>query len=229
MTNFQKFKFKQITYYFGEFDPLNIREIAVKINKEFLRIAVDMNFDSNSNFEVYFFDSLAEVHDAINWPCAPKWVVGGIKEENTVLMLSPLSLEWNKQFSDRLKYQVLVHELVHCMTLSINPTLINNPRWLWEGIALYEARQFIDPKYMSGLRLGSLPTFSELNSITNTKIYDFGYTLIEFILEKWDRLKLFELIKSNGDFRQSLKIDSTEFLESWFFYIDNKYVKDKRQ
>ena len=38
----------------------------------------------------------------------------------------------------------LVHEFAHCVSLQVNPRIANNPRWLWESVAIYESRQSVD-------------------------------------------------------------------------------------
>ena len=41
------------------------------------------------------------------------------------------------------------HEFAHCVSLKINPAIGNNPRWLWQAVALYEANLPWDPSMLS--------------------------------------------------------------------------------
>ena len=70
--------------------------------------------------------------------------------------------------------------LQHSVTLRVNPAFANNPRWLWESIALYEARQFVDPRGLSFMASGQPPTFDQLSAIEDTRIYDVGHVIAEF-------------------------------------------------
>jgi hypothetical protein len=41
---------------------------------------------------------------------------------------------------------VVVHEFVHCVSLALNASIANNPRWLWETVAVYESLDFFLPE-----------------------------------------------------------------------------------
>ena len=34
-----------------------------------------------------------------------------------------------------------VHEFAHAVSLALDPSFSNNPRWFWEAVAVYEARE----------------------------------------------------------------------------------------
>lgn len=40
---------------------------------------------------------------------------------------------------------VAVHEFAHLVSLKLNPSIGNNPRWLWEAVAQYESNSFTHP------------------------------------------------------------------------------------
>jgi len=40
----------------------------------------------------------------------------------------------------------VVHGFCHAVSLYVSPTFGNNPRWLWEAVALYENAEFVDPR-----------------------------------------------------------------------------------
>ena len=50
------------------------------------------------------------------------------------------------------------HEMSHAISLSVNPTFGNRPRWLWESVALFENDEFVDPRSISYLAQGRFPT-----------------------------------------------------------------------
>ena len=48
------------------------------------------------------------------------------------------------------------HELAHCVSLYANPTIANNPRWLWESVALlYENGEIVDPRTLAYMAAGT--------------------------------------------------------------------------
>jgi hypothetical protein len=121
---------------------------------------------------------------------------------------------------------VAEHEFAHSMSLRINSSFANNPRWLWEAVAIYESGEFKDPTKFSYLKNGDYPTIAELDEGFNTstyQIYDVGYLITEFILNKWGSDKLNQLIKKNGNLQSVLGISTTEFGSQWEQFVKQKY------
>ena len=118
-----------------------------------------------------------------------------------------------------------VHEFVHVVSLNLNPDFGNNPRWLWEAVALYEAEEFRDPRDIDYLQKGNYPTLAQLNEGFNSgrNIYDVGYLLIDYIVNNWGSSELVELIKSNGDIEKVLAVSEEEFEQGWYKFVDSKY------
>ena len=119
-----------------------------------------------------------------------------------------------------------VHEFAHVVSLNLNPEFGNNPRWLWEAVALYESGAFRDPLRVDYLRAGELPTIEELNAgfSTGKNIYDVGYLLIEYFFSNWDSDRYIDLIKANGDIKTVLGISQSKFEDGWHSYLKTKYL-----
>lgn len=124
----------------------------------------------------------------------------------------------------------LLHEFVHIASIAVNRTIGNNPRWLWESVAQYEAGE-----YSSGLpRIDYIiardyPTLAELNVGFNEanearNIYQFGYVIAEYIVNKWGIERLVALIKSNGNIQSILGISVTEFDAGWHSFMEQEYL-----
>jgi hypothetical protein len=123
--------------------------------------------------------------------------------------------------------QIALHEFCHAVSLVVNNQIGNNPRWLWEAIAIYEAGEFVNPKTISYLVSGSFPTMVELNSDFNSggnKIYSVGYLLSEYIISSWNRTRYINLIKSNGNIQQTLEITTQQFEVGWKNFVIAKYL-----
>ncbi|OEH86847.1 hypothetical protein BHU72_00855 [Desulfuribacillus stibiiarsenatis] len=97
--------------------------------------------------------------------------------------------------------------------------------WLSEGVSVYEANQFRNPKDFNYIRENQFSTLSELSDTNNTKEYDLGYVVVEFIQVTWGIDALNNLIKSGGNVSATLKISTQEFEKEWNQYIREKYLK----
>jgi hypothetical protein len=119
-----------------------------------------------------------------------------------------------------------VHEYAHSISLRINGSFGNNPRWCWEAVALYESGGFIDPRNINYLANGNYPSLNDLNSDFNTgnqKIYQVGYLLVEFIKARWGMNAVIDLIKQNGNIQRVFGKTNAEFESEWKQYIEAKY------
>ena len=69
------------------------------------------------------------------------------------------------------------HEMSHAISLSVNATFGNRPRWLWESVALFENDEFVDPRSIAYLAQGRFPTLAELDADPNAsrQVYEVGY------------------------------------------------------
>ena len=120
-----------------------------------------------------------------------------------------------------------VHEFAHLVSLQVNGSFSNNPRWLWEAVALYENKQFVDPNSLPYMVSGNYPTLNELNTdfnASNKYIYDVGYVLLEYIIQTWGMDSVIELIKSNGKISDKLGITTQEFESGWYKFVKEKYL-----
>ena len=118
-----------------------------------------------------------------------------------------------------------VHEFVHAATLSLNPSFANNPRWLWETVALYENGEFIEPRTLPYVVSGAFPTLQQLNADPNAgrQIYELGYVLGEFIVSTYGRPAYLQLILSNGSLAV-LGVSTTEFEAAWQSFVRRRYL-----
>jgi hypothetical protein len=78
------------------------------------------------------------------------------------------------------------HEMSHAISLRVNPTLGNRPRWLWESVALFENDELVDPKSIPYLAQGRFPTLAELDAdpSASRQVYEVGYLIGEFVVAR---------------------------------------------
>ena len=120
-----------------------------------------------------------------------------------------------------------VHEFAHVVSMYINPSIPNNPRWLWEAVAIYESQEFVDPVSLPYLVSGNYPTLDELSTDYNSsdhKIYSVGYVLLEYIVHTWGMDTVITLIENNGDIAAAPGIPVRQFEAGWYNFLEEKYL-----
>ena len=118
-----------------------------------------------------------------------------------------------------------VHEFAHVVSMAVNPSIANNPRWLWETVAVYENREFIDPATLDYMRAGRYPSLADLNADWNVshQVYQVGAVLAEYIVHEWGMDGLLRLIRTNGNVPGALAVSVPEFEAGWRAYLHEKY------
>jgi hypothetical protein len=117
------------------------------------------------------------------------------------------------------------HEMSHAISLRVNPTFANRPRWLWESVALFENDEFVDPRSMSSLAQGRFPTLGELDADANAsrQVYEVGYLIGEFVVARAGRDGLLRLIRSNGDVTVLGFASPAAFESEWAAFVRARY------
>jgi hypothetical protein len=134
-----------------------------------------------------------------------------------------------------------IHEFTHCVQLNIlikdaqskweiadtgnfdktfEEKFINEyPQWFWEALCDYEAGvvNIISVRYgmKKNLRL------NELNN--SNQIYNVGYTIIDYIVQKWGKDKLPILITSYVDIETVLGVSESDLEKGWADFVTEKY------
>jgi hypothetical protein len=206
-----------------------ITELANALESNYSRIGNDLETKPPDGIEV---DVYAERWHYIK--ATGNWSASGSIEG--ISKLHFVKQAWSESNNKK----VAVHEFAHAVTLKL---LLDNegqpvdskkfdqkfsafPTWLWEGVSVYEAQQFVDPRTLPYLNNGQYPNIAELNSrLKGGKIYSCGYTIIEFILEKYGRDKLIELIKNYGDLKTTLGVTADQFCKDWYEFVKEKYLQ----
>jgi hypothetical protein len=199
-------------------DSVNVNITAGYLEKDYDRILRDFALKSIPITTVRIYPTANSFHRGINFPNAPPNILATAFGKDDFRMISPALL--NSTDREELPRHV-VHEFTHCVHLNISYSP-NNPRWLWEGVAMYESGWFVDPKTIDVIRNKQYPAFAALN---NGLEYELGYVIIEAIKELWGFDVVIELIKSKGDVNAVLKIDQQEFERRVYQYVFERYVR----
>ena len=70
--------------------------------------------------------------------------------------------------------------------MDVNPRFANEPRWLWESVALWENGELADPRTLDYMVAGRPPTLEQLNAdvTASRQVYEVGYTIGEFVVAR---------------------------------------------
>ena len=208
----------RFTFRYTAIDSATVAQTAAAVEEEYDRILDDLGVTQMPMVVVTLYPDLEAMRRAV----AP--VVGTLPSFATALVtgvdavhsLSPnLAATW----SYRDAVTALVHEFAHCVSLRLNPTFANSPRWLWESVALLEALQYNSARTFPIVSAGPLPSLTQLNSLDNTAVYDVGAWLGHFIAETrgWETYRA--LIRANGDLGRVLSTNEAAFLSEWAAFV----------
>ena len=208
-------------FYYTDFDTLNISAVADSLERHYERIVSDLNSDTLPEVNVHFYTNYDSLAAAVRHvvPNLPTWAIGLAISQSEIHMLSPnlTGLGFDYMVTN------VIHEFAHCVSYHIRPNIGNNPRWLWESVAIYEAGQFVDPHNIPYLVSHNPPTLNQLNSFSNAMIYEVGYLLSEYIILNWSREHFVNLILTNGNLQQVLGVNTSQFESGWFAFLQKRY------
>ena len=208
---------KHFKIYYTVLDDDSIKDIADSLENCYPKITSQLQSGDLPVVNVHLYKNITELTHA--FPDFPSWAVGQATSDSTIHMISPNDPKQDyPQMIRNLK-----HEFTHCVSMSINSTIGNNPRWLWEAVALYEANNPWDPHMLPYLVNQKPPTLKELNEYSNPRIYEVGYFIAQFIAETHGANALKSLIQNNGNIQDTLKIDDEEFTKQWFAFVKQKF------
>jgi hypothetical protein len=166
-------------------------ELAEFFGKEPIEIRVT-TYDSKESFDKSWHEHGGHDEDEM----APDWLVAFATYGIDVHLLSPGFMPAGHEKSGHLRFQkTLKHELCHLYINGINTKL---PSWLKEGSCLHIAKQD-HYKEMKPSEI-SIKLLHELDEApTDGRIYSVGKNMVDKIIEKFGKEKLFEIMAMKSD------------------------------
>jgi hypothetical protein len=208
---------KHFKIYYTVLDAANIKEIADSVEASYPKITSHLQSGDLSTVNVHFYRDITDLIKV--FPDFPIWATGQATSVSEIHMVSPNDPKQDYQNMIR----NIKHEFAHCVSMKINSTIGNNPRWLWEAVALYEANFPWDPKMLPYLVNQNPPSIKELNEFSNPKVYEVGYFIAQFISETYGAPTLKSLIQNNGNLKDTLNMNDEEFTKQWFAFVKKEY------
>jgi hypothetical protein len=218
---FQEHQSTNFTFRYTPLDAATVADTASRVEAEHARILGDLQLATMPRVTVTLYPDSPTLLEAVRSfvgpaPFTPSGVVGG---PTTVHVMSPNHIA---TWSYANGITTIVHEFAHCVSLQINGSIANNPRWLWETIAVFESRQFVAPQTMPWLANGP-PTFARLNGFDNADVYGVGYLIGEFIVSRWGQQGLGALLRNRGDTVAVTGLSEADFLAAWYDFVRRQY------
>jgi len=170
----QIYKTNHFKIFYTKVDEKNIEEIADSVENNYTRIVTNLQSQELPIVSVYLYADSASFREGVkNWVRNPPVFMQGITlGDSAIHMVSPDAPN-SDGYQTTIRY--IIHEFAHCVSRHINMTIGNKPRWLWESIAIYEAKQTSDPHQLSYLVNQKPPMLSELNVMAKPYVYEVGY------------------------------------------------------
>lgn len=212
------------------------QEIVDNLERNYDRIRIDLNDSEHNTIRVFVYSSQTDFNRGTSLLNSTANGTSRGPDEFHIIWTN-----WfNSIFPDD-PIKTAIHEFTHCVQLNIlikeeegkwvNPNqedfdkmfeekfIKEYPQWFWEAICDYEAGMVnsVSVKYGMVKNL----TLTELNS--SNQIYNVGYTIIEYIVEKWGKDKLPVLITSYVDIESVLGVSESEFEKGWVDFVNSKY------
>ena len=212
----------------GRVDTVVVRSLANALENNYARITDDLQTVPFDPITVNIYASKRRYTQATGNRFAGGHIEG------------PAILHFVEQSESKVgSWKIALHEFTHAVVLKLlidvapqpfDRTIFDNkfksmPVWLWEAVSVYEANQFREPKSLSYLNSASYPSLSELSDRTNGKVYGCGFTIIEFILQKYGKEKLISLLANYGGVKLVLNVSDDEFSKEWYEFVKDKYLK----
>jgi hypothetical protein len=220
-TVFETHQSANFSFRYTAMDAATVAQTAARVEAEHARITRDLGVAGMSRVTVTLYPDQASLRAGV----AP--IVGTIPSFATGLVTGLYAVHIVSPSAQPGAYDAgvvnIVHEFAHCVSLVASPSFANNPRWLWETVALYEAGQLVDPRGLAYITSLQPPTLARLSDVSDARIYEVGALIGQFIVETWGQEALVRLVRANGEVAAVLGVDEAAFVSRWMAYTRSRY------
>lgn len=196
----------------GRASVATVQSAADALERQYGRVLADLSVTSLGPITVKIWQDPATYYAALDQYFGVHYQASGYitgRDELRVLAVSQLDVN-------------VVHEFCHAVSLFVNPTFANNPRWLWETVALYENGELVQPRTLDYMVRGAYPSLAALNA--GRQVYELGYVIGEFIVTRWGDAGLRDVIRENGNVNAVFGVTPAAFEAEMYAWIRTKYL-----
>ena len=216
-------------------------EILNVLKNNYARIAGDFQDDLEGQLPIEIYPSIQAFHERMGRPNSGDWFVALSNGKDLphlkagMYMVSPGNP--GSVHNQNSMHLAAIHELTHFFIFKKAQSDL--PVWMHEGIANYEAGKFgtntADFKAKSIHHMAhvadtkGIPTLSMLSTPDSDVFceiggYAFSYTLIEFVVQKWDFETLLKLIQRFDRFEDIIGVTKESFESEWREFVTDRYL-----
>jgi len=221
----EQIKTQRFIFYSKDEDMICVEELSKELEKSYETITNNLGVDINESIDVRIYPDIKSLHEAMGLTDANDSVVGSGwgKEIKVVSPLNPGTVHNYNSVK-----QVLIHEFVHIVISNINNNIDEIPLWLNEGIATYEAKQMNDNTrnfIKQRISENKIPNLNELDKGLSMSdgSHIFSYTIVEFLVNKYDYDKLIEILKEPQEIDKIIGISKSELEKEWISFLKDNY------
>ncbi|NQZ74734.1 MAG: hypothetical protein HRT61_01275 [Ekhidna sp.] len=210
---------------YSDIDTMLIPDVASKLEVNYSSLIEQFGLEDFPKTTIRIYPNLETYHNAVLTPGAPQWQMGRAWDTNEIRMLSTVvAKEIMGEIDDTA--ELILHEFIHCIHLSMIPDTQNPVGWLWEGIATYKGccKWINSPYEHKGLKKRKKITLKSIDKDRTFELkYVLGYFLIEYIEQTFGWDSVLDLIRTNGDIAQSLGLSVKDFERDFNDYLAQNY------
>jgi len=197
-----------------------LTHVAEQLEAHYARIISDLRVDSLATTSVWVWQDSDSFYADMATRGPVYYGAGGYVVNGHTVSLLVVPAASAAEFA-----REAVHEFAHIVSMAVNASIPNNPRWLWETVAQYESGSFVAPTTLEYMRAGRYPSIADLDAAWNTssQVYQVGYVLGEYIVARWGQDGLVRLILLNGDVPGALGVATAELESGWRAFLHEKY------
>jgi len=197
-----------------------LEDLTKKLEDNYERITNDLKTYPEEKTDIYIYSDVETFHESLDMTNSPGWVVGKLMNNKEVHMVSPSNPGEYHDYDSILRSSL--HSFTRVVIMNLNTI---TPAWLSAGVPAYESQDNIS--FPKDFKEEKIPELTQLESPSsmNQSIFGFGYTLVEFIVEKYGYDTLIDLIKKPDNYEDIFGFNKEEFEKQWRTYIIDKYIK----
>ena len=182
----------------------NLQDIY-EVSMKDLRVFFDINITKNKP-RVFLLNTREEI-DTLLETRTERWLVGWLEYRN-VMILNQKSIfneSSHKRHNNKEFMQLIKHELSHYYHRLLSDSKV--PIWLWEGVALYLSKQTDRQKRPKEFK--TFLCFYDQYTVGDKNVYSESGFVIELLVEKFGKKKLFEFIKTTSTVNSKADLKAT--------------------
>lgn len=221
----QNYKTEHFLFYSTERDCGVLNELAGTLEKDYSRITADLACSPPNRTEVRVYPDIDTFHRAVGSPDAPDWAIACVKS-GKIHMVTPGNPGPVHNYTSVVNS--VNHEFTHIVERGLNPGHL--PTWLNEGVALYEGKNAGDyyqtiSEDIAANRVPSLEALGTRESFSANKGEEWSAAMVEFIVDRFGREKLVQLIRNPENTMEALGLSQEELYTRWISYVKDRVSK----